>query len=430
MTLWALPRSRGENSRYSFVPLGLFGSSPLTRGKRDFLDCRVGPVRLIPAHAGKTSARSARLSPRAAHPRSRGENGLAETRAAIGGGSSPLTRGKRETAEDWFEKSRLIPAHAGKTHSSVSFLRAGPAHPRSRGENFLFLGTLWWNCGSSPLTRGKLRRDEVQLVREGLIPAHAGKTDRPRRQGERPAAHPRSRGENCVVLRAARFSPGSSPLTRGKLTFPIMTKGGGGLIPAHAGKTVALASSQFAKKAHPRSRGENRPPKMRIPFSPGSSPLTRGKLAIAMVFGSLMRLIPAHAGKTVRARTAQVLRAAHPRSRGENDGGFAWKAGFPGSSPLTRGKRRARRPKVRVSRLIPAHAGKTARVPASQRRRQAHPRSRGENGRGSASPTREGGSSPLTRGKQARVFAGDLVRRLIPAHAGKTGGERRPGDRR
>ena len=37
MTLWALPRSRGENSRYSFVPLGLFGSSPLTRGKPGYL---------------------------------------------------------------------------------------------------------------------------------------------------------------------------------------------------------------------------------------------------------------------------------------------------------------------------------------------------------------------------------------------------------
>ena len=30
-------------------------------------------------------------------------------------GSSPLTRGKRETVAEWFEKSRLIPAHAGKT---------------------------------------------------------------------------------------------------------------------------------------------------------------------------------------------------------------------------------------------------------------------------------------------------------------------------
>ena len=39
--------------------------------------------------------------------------------------------------------------------------------------------------------------------------------------------------------------------------------------------------------------------------------------------------------------------------------------------------------------------------------------------------TRDNGSSPLTRGKPGEIIKGDNVRRLIPAHAGKTvgGGE-------
>ena len=50
---------------------------------------------------------------------------------------------------------------------------------------------------------------------------------------------------------------GSSPLTRGKLTFPISCKGGGGLIPAHAGKTLSGLGGRHDTEAHPRSRGEN-----------------------------------------------------------------------------------------------------------------------------------------------------------------------------
>ena len=50
--------------------------------------------RLIPAHAGKTRPPLRHRRVRAAHPRSRGENGSAGTARAGGSGSSPLTRGK------------------------------------------------------------------------------------------------------------------------------------------------------------------------------------------------------------------------------------------------------------------------------------------------------------------------------------------------
>ena len=91
---------------------------------------------------------------------------------------------------------------------------------------------------------------------------------------------------------------GSSPLTRGKLTFPIMTKGGGGLIPAHAGKTVRGTRVGSSYKAHPRSRGENGIDARRGPQNGGSSPLTRGKQLSFVLIRVLHGLIPAHAGKT------------------------------------------------------------------------------------------------------------------------------------
>ena len=50
----------------------------------------------------------------------------------------------------------------------------------------------------------------------------------------------------------------------------------------------------------------------------GSSPLTRGKPLTPIIDLIVMRLIPAHAGKTGDAATRQTSQRAHPRSRGEN----------------------------------------------------------------------------------------------------------------
>ena len=70
--------------------------------------------------------------------------------------------------------------------------------------------------GSSPLTRGKPPTSSATRNWRGLIPAHAGKTD-PTRGGKAPRrAHPRSRGENRVGGAADEVGQGSSPLTRGK----------------------------------------------------------------------------------------------------------------------------------------------------------------------------------------------------------------------
>ena len=91
------------------------GSSPLTRGKRFFRGAVSNPVRLIPAHAGKTSGGERRERTRGAHPRSRGENELKEERNKRARGSSPLTRGKLADQLNLIPTNRLIPAHAGKT---------------------------------------------------------------------------------------------------------------------------------------------------------------------------------------------------------------------------------------------------------------------------------------------------------------------------
>ena len=72
-------------------------------------------------------------------------------------------------------------------------------------------------------------------------------------------AHPRSRGENPLSVRATKLMSGSSPLTRGKPSAWRRACRGRGLIPAHAGKTVTAVVAAEVWQAHPRSRGENGP---------------------------------------------------------------------------------------------------------------------------------------------------------------------------
>ena len=253
------------------------------------------------------------------------------------------------------------------------------AHPRSRGENSSQCGITFCIRGSSPLTRGKLAQFAGGKLRDRLIPAHAGKTRATPITCGIWAAHPRSRGENWSRRIPRSLRIGSSPLTRGKPRIRSGRVRSGRLIPAHAGKTFPSVGATLLTTAHPRSRGENNLKMLETDFGSGSSPLTRGKLSIMISHAPISRLIPAHAGKTQHPRALVPCRSAHPRSRGENHKGMAAFALLFGSSPLTRGKHEQCASRDQRLRLIPAHAGKTGGQSDRAPSSAAHPRSRGEN---------------------------------------------------
>ena len=71
---------------------------------------------------------------------------------------------------------------------------------------------------------------------------------------------------------------GSSPLTRGKPVDKAGVGFGDRLIPAHAGKTELTGTSDSARGAHPRSRGENYKQLTLAELEEGSSPLTQGNI--------------------------------------------------------------------------------------------------------------------------------------------------------
>ena len=172
------------------------------------------------------------------------------------------------------------------------------------------------------------------------------------------------------------------------------------LIPAHAGKTLSGLAPDGAAWAHPRSRGENEKAGIPASLGSGSSPLTRGKHLRWRGSQPGAALIPAHAGKTTTPTPAATYEPAHPRSRGENGRGGARMPVRWGSSPLTRGKRVDAVSVCVESGLIPAHAGKTPALVTMDEIWK--------------------GSSPLTRGKRGAARVADAAHLLIPAHAGKT----------
>ena len=172
--------------------------------------------------------------------------------------------------------------------------------------------------------------------------------------------------------------------------------------------------------AHPRSRGEHETASAMESHLGGSSPLTRGALQLSKLVHAAERLIPAHAGSTAKASPPVFSISAHPRSRGEHAKKSKSRNLGKGSSPLARGTPQGNFTLAVKERLIPACAGNTAPHSQSAKPRSAHPRSRREHSSKVCCVSAQPGSSPLARGTPDTLHEKVPRERLIPARAGNT----------
>ena len=193
-------------------------------------------------------------------------------------------------------------------------------HPRSRGEYLVKFATHPYSAGSSPLSRGILRRLRHHSVRRGIIPALAGNTLCSRPVDLTHQDHPRSRGEYHISSLLATPRTGSSPLSRGIRGNRVGENQRAGIIPALAGNTYSVPDQRYRHRDHPRSRGEylRHPPGSTA--CPGSSPLSRGILLCLCSKWRFFGIIPALAGNTDEIRLIQLHNGDHPHSRGEYNG--------------------------------------------------------------------------------------------------------------
>ena len=113
---------------------------------------------IIPAHAGLTSLQKMPAIPARDHPRACGAHcrqGMSERRAE---GSSPRMRGSLKRRELDVNENRIIPAHAGLTSRMHAPSFFDGDHPRACGAHAVKIAFIAGNQGSSPRMRGSLMR--------------------------------------------------------------------------------------------------------------------------------------------------------------------------------------------------------------------------------------------------------------------------------
>ena len=211
------PRSRGVYVNGVQGAVVVVGSSPLARGLRWRSVGDLGPTGIIPARAGFTVPAEAESLSERDHPRSRGVYPLGLIRASYLRGSSPLARGLPGLVRGERAHDGIIPARAGFTLISITWVLTASDHPRSRGVYMRNQRVLRWVKGSSPLARGLPADEDLHETLRRIIPARAGFT--------------------AVPTTSDQWDEGSSPLARGLRQKFLRTLGNRGIIPARAGFT-------------------------------------------------------------------------------------------------------------------------------------------------------------------------------------------------
>ena len=150
--------------------------------------------------------------------------------------------------------------------------------------------------------RGKVRAYVLILLSCRITPAYAGK-----------------RSFVPVVMSSQIGSP---PPMRGKETHTGQSTKQHGITPAYAGKSPMWYACCLSQRDHPRLCGEKAAITVASTFSLGSPPPMRGKVFLAPLVLSVIRITPAYAGKSTQILWNCFFDQDHPRLCGEKG---SWK---------------------------------------------------------------------------------------------------------
>ena len=210
------PRVCGENRQLRYLSDPCKGSPPRMRGKRSTFPYKKTVAGITPAHAGKTLSSRHLCREHRDHPRACGENRRhkPENRSYLG--SPPRMRGKPVLPFYVVRLTGITPAHAGKTTRTSARLSPSGDHPRACGENRLSTDSRICWTGSPPRMRGKPAGIDTAPSVTGITPAHAGKTITTSGHYGLVRDHPRACGENGRYILKICVMTGSPPRMRGK----------------------------------------------------------------------------------------------------------------------------------------------------------------------------------------------------------------------
>ena len=241
-----------------------------------------------------------------------------------------------------------------------NYLRKLERRPKWQHIRFTYdILSFLWSVQPPRVTPAYTGEKHIVGTSQGITPAHAGKRWYSLPSCRFTGDHPRACGEkpSCSIALPARR--GSPPRMRGKVSSSGGQSVSTRITPAHAGKSASFASSNPVTKDHPRACGEKICKNRRAMFDGGSPPRMRGKVLRLRRQREADGITPAHAGKRGTGECRCPTHRDHPRACGEKH--FFRNDHFRrrGSPPRMRGKETAQIPVSRVRRITPAHAGKS-----------------------------------------------------------------------
>ena len=210
------PHARGENSRWSEFPAGLFGPSPRAWGERRRLKRIRRPDRTIPTRVGRTPLDSPTPDQYPDHPHARGENSEWRRTEPCLNGPSPRAWGEPSAAATEARTRRTIPTRVGRTQSAHALPALFPDHPHARGENQVLRSPNLKSSGPSPRAWGELQQVAHDFGRTRTIPTRVGRTCPQFVQRLSTPDHPHARGENVTRIDADGSVTGPSPRAWGE----------------------------------------------------------------------------------------------------------------------------------------------------------------------------------------------------------------------
>ena len=191
-----------------------------------------------------------------------------------------------------------------------------------------------------------------------ITPAHVGKRRLPDVQKHKARDHPRTRGEKLSLQLLSAASLGSPPRMRGKDDLLAAPRLGGGITPAHAGKSLSFVGIGTCLQDHPRACGEKGYGSCGAGLVGGSPPRVRGKGTGDAAYRVGVGITPARAGKSHRCTSLQKRFRDHPRACGEKSHTTFTSTPLMGSPPRVRGKVGHLSQAGPQNGITPARAGK------------------------------------------------------------------------
>ena len=150
----------------------------------------------------------------------------------------------------------ITPAHAGNSFPNQIHAWTFKDHPRTCGEQSPVLWRHFQQWGSPPHMRGTVSASSVVSYTVRITPAHAGNSRTTFYSYNRYQDHPRTCGEQRVLLSSPFPKFGSPPHMRGTDFLKPDHVGKERITPAHAGNSKREGSVIWDTQDHPRTCGE------------------------------------------------------------------------------------------------------------------------------------------------------------------------------